>query len=135
MKVKLPVYVAVMISMLISIIALPVMAEEDVPMWVSRARLAYVGRSSGGPDAVVGLIHIRDANLSTVAGATVTVEWTLPDGTVCQEAAVTAFQGIAEFSVWEGRGEYELCVIDVTKEGWVYDPDRDRDSCPIFQVP
>lgn len=136
MKTRLPLYVALGVSILMSMVSLPAWADEDpVPMWVSRARLAYVGRSSTGPDAVVGLIHIRDANLATVAGATVVVEWTLPGGTAFQEEAVTAFQGIARFSVWEGRGEYQLCVLDVIKEGWTYDPTRDRESCPIFVVP
>jgi hypothetical protein len=136
MKAKLPLYLAIVVSMLVSAIAFPVLAAEGpIPMWVSRARLAYVGRSSTGPDAVVGMIHIRDATLAKVEGATVTAEWTLPDGTVFQETAVTAFQGVARFSVWEGRGVYKLCVIDATKEGWLYDPNLDRESCPVFTVP
>lgn len=135
MKTKSPLYLAIVVSMLVSAIAFPVLAEEDpIPMWVSRARLAYVGRSSTGPDAVSGLIHIRDANKSMVERAKVTVEWTLPDGTTVQETAFTAFQGIARFSVWEGRGVYKLCVIDAIKAGRLYDPNLDRESCIVFTV-
>jgi hypothetical protein len=136
MKAKLPLYLSIVVGILLSLVAFPVLAEgSPIPMWVSRARLAYVGRSSTGPDAVVGMIHVRDATQAMVAGASVTVEWTLPDGTILQETALTAFQGVAEFRVWAGRGAYRLCVIDVTKEGWLYDPDLDRESCPVFIVP
>jgi hypothetical protein len=122
--------------MLVSLVAIPVLADDDpIPMWVSRARLAYNGRSSSSPDRVVGLIHVRDANQAMVSGAAVTAEWTLPDGTVLQETAFTAFQGIAQFTVWAGRGVYKLCLIDVTKEGWLYDPDRDLETCPTLSVP
>lgn len=135
MKTKLPLYLAIVVTMLVSAIAFPVLAAEDpIPMWVSRARLAYVGRSSTGPDAVVGLIHIRDAAKAKVEGATVTAEWTLPDGTFFQETAVTDSAGIARFSIWVGQGDYTLCVKGVTKEGWLYDPNLDRESCPVFTV-
>ncbi|MCU0522001.1 MAG: hypothetical protein MUF84_15080 [Anaerolineae bacterium] len=132
MKAKLTLVIALCI--LLSSIALPVLAEDSIAMWVSRARLAYVGRSSTGPDAVVGLIHVRDANLQMVDGATVTATWTTPDGRV-QQTAVTAFQGIAEFRIWAGRGTYTLCVDGVTKDGWLYAPSLDRGICPTFRVP
>ena len=133
MKAKLTLIIA--LCVLLSFIALPVLAEDPIAMWVSRARLAYVGRSSTGPDAVVGLIHVRDANLQMVAGATVTATWTTPDGEELHQTAVTAFQGIAEFRIWEGRGEYTLCVDGVTKGGWLYNPGLDRNTCPTFLVP
>ena len=137
MKTKQSLYLAIVVSMLVSAIAFPVLAAEDpIEMWVSRARLAYVGRSSTGPDAVVGLIHIRDATKAKVEGVTVTATWTLPDGNVLEgETAVTDHAGIARFSVWEGPGEYELCVDDASKKGWRYDPTLDRESCPVFTVP
>jgi hypothetical protein len=136
MKTKLPLYLAIVVCMLVSAIAFPVLAAGDpIPMWVSRARLAYVGRSSTGPDAVVGMIHIRDATKAKVAGATVTAEWTLPGGTVFQETAPTDSAGIARFSEWVGQGDYRLCVIDATKAGWLYDPTLDRESCSAFRVP
>lgn len=136
MRAKLLLYLAIVVGILLSLVAFPVLAEGNpIPMWVSRARLAYVGRSSTGPDAVVGMIHLRDATRAMVEAAAVSVEWTLPDGTVLQETALTAFQGVAEFRAWAGRGAYRLCVTDVTKEGRLYDPDLDRESCPVFIVP
>jgi hypothetical protein len=121
--------------MLATVVALPVIADDPIAMWVSRVRLAYNGRSSHSPDRIVGLIHVRDGNLATVPGTEVTAEWALPDGTVLEETAVTAFQGIATFTIWEGRGEYRLCVTDLTKDGWDYHPDLNRETCAKFRLP
>jgi hypothetical protein len=135
MKAKLPLYLVIAAVMLVSLMAVPVLADDEpIPMWISRARLAYNGRSSSSPDRVVALIHVRDANLTMVEGAAVTAEWTLPDGTVSQSTALTAFQGIAQFSVWAGRGVYTLCVLDVTKAGWLYDPGLNLETCATLSV-
>jgi hypothetical protein len=132
MKAKL-LSVAILAVMLGTMLAIPVMAEdEETTMWVSRVRVAWTGRSSGGTDWIVGMVHIRDANLQAVEGATVTAEWTLPDGTVLEKTAVTAdVTGIATFGIWTGKGVYRLCVKDVTKEGWLYDPALNTETCGV----
>lgn len=136
MKVKHVLYLVIIIGMLAPAIAFPVLAEEgDIPMWVHRARLAYVGRSSGGPDAMVAYVHIRDASLDMVEGAAVTIQWTLPDGsTPDEEMLITDSCGVAKFTRWDGEGEYKFCVTDVTKAGWDYDPDLglNRDTCAVL---
>ena len=136
------IYLAILLGLLLPISALPVVADAgDIAMWIQRARLTWTGRSSGGPDAMVGYIHIRDINNDMVQGALVTAEWTLPDGDTLPHTVVTSRQGIAIFSVWEGRGEYKLCVTDVTKSGWEYEEDLNFDTvhndiyCPVFVVP
>jgi hypothetical protein len=135
MKSKL-LFVALIAVVLGAMIAVPAMAEEDegIPTWVSSVRLAYNGRSSSSSDRIVGMVHIRDANLATVEGAAVTAEWSLPDGTVKEETAVTAFQGIATFKVWAGSGKYQLCVSEVTKGGWLYDSDLNVETCGVLEV-
>ena len=133
-------YVAIVAGVLVSTLALPVLAEGDtIPMWVHRIRLAYVGRNCSCPDQMVALIHIRDATNAMVADAKVIAKWTvtLPDGTVevVEQTSTTAFQGIAEFAVpAERSGEYEICVVGVTKEGWQYDASLDRESCPVIRA-
>jgi hypothetical protein len=134
MTAKQRIFVATVAAMFVIMSAVPVMAADPIAMWVSRVRLAYNGRSSHSPDRVVGMIHIRDANLATVAGAQFTARWTLPDGTVSQETALSAFQGIATFTIWAGRGEYEICVTDVTKDGWDYYPYLNRETCAELTV-
>ena len=142
MKSKL-LFVALVVVVLGAMLAVPAMAEEeeDVAMWVTGVRLAYNGRSSSGSDRVVGMVHVRDADYAAVEGATVTAVWTLPDGTevpTVEQTVVqteeTAFQGIASFTVWAGYGTYELCVTDVTKEGWQYDASQDIESCGVLVI-
>lgn len=140
MKLKQVLYAAILAGLLVSLGALPAgiqpaLADDPTTMWVHRARLAYTGRSSHGPDAMVAFIHIRDANLEMVPGATVSAEWTFPDGTTLLDAAVTNEQGIAILSLWEGRGQYQICVLDVTRAGWLYDASLDREGCAVFTLP
>ncbi len=134
MKRKL-LFVTLIAVVLGAVIALPAMAgEDDITMWVSRVRLAYNGRSSSSPDRVVGMVHVRDANLAAVEGAVVTAVWTLPNGTTLQQTALTAFQGVATFTVWAGTGAYQLCVTDVTKDGWLYKPDLNLETCSVLVI-
>lgn len=134
MKTKL-LLVAMVAAVLGAMFAMPVMAEEEEStMRITRVRLAYNGRSSSSPDRVVAMVHVRDANMAAVEGAIVTGEWTLPDGTVQEVTAITEFQGIATFQVWAGRGMYQLCVKDVTKEGCVYDSSQNLQTCGSIEV-
>lgn len=135
MKAKALLYLAVVVGLLLPLGAGPVMAEEAIPMWVHRLRVAYTGRSSTGPDDVVAFAHIRDATLDMVAGAKVTAEWKFYGAFVKSETVETNAQGIAVFKLWLGRGVYQICVTDVTKPGWDWDPDLDREECPEFTVP
>ena len=132
-------YVAILAGVLVSTLALPVLADGDTPMWVHRIRLAYVGRNCSCPDRMVAMVHIRDATKAMVADAEVTVEWTVPkpDGTVAvvEQTAVTAFQGIAEFAVPAAQaGEYKLCVVSVTEAEREYRPLSDREECPTIRA-
>ena len=141
-KAKQLLHAAIFAGVLVSTLALPVLADGDtipIPMWVHRIRLAYIGRTCTCPDRMVALIHIRDATKDMVADAKVIAKWTvtLPDGTVevVEQTSTTAFQGIAEFAVpAERSGEYEICVVGVTKEGWQYDASLDRESCPVIRA-
>ena len=129
MRIKRVLFAAVVAAMLLTMLALPAMAEGDTAMWVSQVRLAWNGRSSSSSDRVVAMVHVRDANLAAVDGAVVTAEWTLPDGEVLEATAVTDFQGIATFEVWEGGGAYALCVTDLAKAGWFYAPELNIETC------
>jgi hypothetical protein len=126
MRTRKILYLAIAAAILSLAVALPALAEEPIPMWIQRNRMAWTGRSSGGPDMVVAKIHIFDANRAMVTDAKVTATWTHtgPLGTtiIAGVDSFTAFQGIAEFRLWKGRGEYEICVTDVDKGGWLYDP-------------
>ncbi len=95
---KAKVFLIVALGILVSLVALPVLAANDpISMWVSRVRLAYIGRSSSSPDRVMGMVYVRDANRKPVIGAAVTVRWTLPDGTV-----VTDYEPVTSIEGWVG---------------------------------
>ena len=107
MKTRHVLYIVIVAGLLASAIALPALADEgDIEMWVHRARVAYTGRSSGGTDTMVAFIYIRETNLEMVEGALVTADWALPDGSTREDTMLTNAQGIAAFSLWEGRGTY-----------------------------
>jgi hypothetical protein len=125
---------AAAVAMLGALIAVPVIAGEDITMWVSNVRLAYNGRSSSSPDRVVAMVHVRDENKARVSGATVRAGWTLPDGTTREETAVTTSQGIATFRVWAGSGHYTLCVQEVTRAEYVYDSALNVKTCGTLVV-
>jgi hypothetical protein len=139
MKAKL--FAVVAMSVLLLSVAMPVLAVEDgsVSMWVSRVRLNYIGRSYSCPDRVMGLVYLRDDGSGYFGSATVTVEWTLPDGTALPQMAMTPYRGgIARFTVWAGPGQYKLCVTNVTdgtKMARVYDPELNIQNCIIYSVP
>jgi hypothetical protein len=135
MKIKRALYLAIIVGLLASMGAIPALAEDgDIPMWVQRARLTYTGRSSGGPDEMVAYIHIRDAELNMVEGATVEATWRMLDDEPASlvETAVTNEQGIAIFTNWSGAGDYEICVTGVDKEGWVW---TGEEVCAVYWLP
>ncbi len=136
MKTRHVLYIVIVAGLLASAIALPALADEgDIEMWVHRARVAYTGRSSGGTDTMVAFIHIRDTNLEMVEGALVTADWALPDGSTREDTMLTNAQGIGAFSLWEGRGTYEICVTGVTEDGRVYDEELNWETCGTFVLP
>jgi len=136
MKIRNLLNALLLVAILAFAFAVPIMAQDEpTTMFVQRARLAHTGRSSHSPDAIVAYIHVRDETLAMVPGVAVTVQWTLPDGTQYLETAISEFQGIASFSDWAGRGTYKVCVIDMVKTGWLWNPALDLESCPVFVVP
>jgi hypothetical protein len=127
-------YAVLVAALVVLAVAVPVLAEGDIPMWVQRARLAYVGRNCSCPDRMVAMVHIRDATKSMVAGALVTVNWTVPysDEEITQKAQTNS-QGIAEFDVPSAvAGDYVLCIDAVTAAERTYDPGLDREVCPVI---
>lgn len=135
MQTRKLVYLALVVALLLPAAVFAVAADgEETPMWVTRVRLAYNGRSSHSADRIVAMIHIRDADKDAVEGAEVTALWTLPDGSELEETAVTNEMGVAEFRVWAGRGVYQICVEDVAKEGWVYDAELNDETCDVLEV-
>lgn len=127
--------ITIVAAILLSTIAIPVLAEDEIPMWVSSIRLTFRGRNASAPK-VVGTVTVRDANRDPVAGAHVVVEFTDPEGYVSLKGGETSDLGTASFELRPREsGLYELCVFSVSKEGWEYDPDLNVETCDTFIVP
>ena len=80
-------------------------------------------------------ITIKDQDAGPVNGATVSAQWTLPKGRQVNQQQVTGATGVASFSIRSKAGTYQICVTDVTKAGWIYNPSQNVKTCETLTVP
>jgi hypothetical protein len=73
-------------------------------------------------------VKIVDLDGKGVDNAKVTIEVTLPDGTVEKMIGLTNKKGVAEFKLGKEEGLYCVEVIDVEKEGWQHIDGRHIDG-------
>ncbi|NTU55576.1 MAG: fibronectin type III domain-containing protein [Anaerolineales bacterium] len=83
--------------------------------------ISLSGYVSRGRAYITGYVYVKDASGKTVPNATVSIRWTLPDGSIRTASAVTNSLGRASFSVSGARGLYILTVMNVAKSGQVFD--------------
>ena len=108
---------------------------EPTPMFVQFIYLTPI-EPLPGLELVLGLVRIVDENLDAVPGATVDLEWTLPGGYPVPQSKPTNSNGMAVTPMWGfWPGTYQLCVTDVTAEGYVYDPDQNLETCETIALP
>jgi hypothetical protein len=86
---------------------------------------------------VLSLVPIRDQDNNRIGEATVSAQWTLPNG---HQPPVrqgdTNSNGLARFRIRTPlTGDYEICVTDVVKDGYVYDPGQNVETCETITVP
>jgi len=74
-----------------------------------------------GAQNVSGQVLVKDENGARIAGATVSVTWTLPDLSTLPQSAVTSAGGVAQFSVTGGTGLYTLTITNITQDGYAFD--------------
>ena len=102
---------------------------------VACIRLRYADWD-GGQYMVRSLVCILDPGGEPVSGVRVTADWTLPDGSTKTQRALTNVRGQARF--WVGSrqtGEYQICIAQLEKNGYAYDPDQDVVRCDTLVVP
>jgi GTP-binding protein HflX len=101
---------------------------------VSSISLTYQFQS--GKYTVTAAVKIVNQYNQWVGGATVSATWTLPNGSLQSQQALTNTSGVAKFNVRSPlTGIYKICVTDVVKSGWVYDPDQNVETCDTLAVP
>jgi len=81
-------------------------------------------------------VTVRDAIDQAVAGATVTLRTTQPDGHQVLATGDTDDYGVATFQLKSGQqGSYTSTVVGVVKGGWAYDDDDNDETEEELEVP
>ena len=110
-----------------------VVIPEDT-MHVHRLRLSY--RPQGNKHLIMGLVRILDQDHKGANEAAVSIMCTRPKGQPFGLEEVTNDQGVAWFDLLAPMaGDYECCVTDVVKDGWVYRPNQNVQTCETVTVP
>jgi hypothetical protein len=102
-------------------------------MHVESIVMSYV--VSGRNRIVTAKIKINDASNNPVSGASVAAQWTLPNGSKKNQTATTAADGVATFHYTSKKGTYKICVTNVTKAGYTYDPAGNHITCNSISAP
>jgi hypothetical protein len=135
MKARHVLYLATIAGILMLALAAPVLADV-IPMSVDRIRMIQTGLSSStkGRNDVAAMIRIVDEDGEPVVGALVRTEWTLPNEETADAENDTCSQGVASvFVPLVEPGTYEMCVASVEKDGWLYEPDPQKE-CAVLSV-
>jgi hypothetical protein len=104
-------------------------------MHVSVIKVKYADRG-GGRYVVSSSMRILDQDNHVVSGATVSSEWTLPDGSTLAQQALTNAKGIASFRIKSLQtGTHSICVTNVAKSGFIYDPIQNGETCDAVTIP
>jgi hypothetical protein len=115
--------------------AFTITGEPGNTLHVDRIKIRYLERLPG-KYVVQGALRILDQDGQAVANALVTAEWTLPNGATTTQQVLTTLQGLARFRIKSTQtGNHEMCVTDVTKAGYTYDPDQNNETCKTIQIP
>jgi hypothetical protein len=93
-------------------------------------------RSSGNRYRISCSVPVLDQNSVVVSGATVTLQWSLPNGKTLTQNAVTTKKGVATFYYLAGgSGLYTVTVMNVVAVGYMYDPSQNYETSEEFIIP
>jgi hypothetical protein len=70
---------------------------------------------------ITGDVTVKNSQGQAVSNASVSVRWTLPNGSTQTAVAATGSTGRARFTVSGPRGNFTLTVVSVTKTGYAFD--------------
>lgn len=98
-----------------------VTVEPTNPL-VRSVAIILVPRPIGTFHLIIGLVVVRDDAGAPVPGATVSANWTLPNGTVQNRTAVSNASGLAPFFTFDGLGTYTLEITNIAAAGFTFDP-------------
>ena len=90
-------------------------------MSVGNITLSYKAKSR----TMNALVWVQDENDTGVKGAEIHAKWTLPDGSIIEDYSSTGNKSKAAFTLkTDVAGLYTLTIVEVTKAGNSFDPDK-----------
>ena len=82
------------------------------------------------------MVAVRDQNGVAVSGTEVTAEITLPSGMTRTRSSTTGATGRAMFlAASKMGGTWQVCVTDIVKAGFTYDPNQNSETCDSIVYP
>jgi PKD repeat protein len=84
--------------------------------------ISLSAKLAGSKVTATGQVTVRDGTGKLIPGATISAQWTRPNGTVVTQTATTGRTGVAQFQTSGGRGTYTLTVTGITKYLYIFDP-------------
>jgi carboxypeptidase T len=103
-------------------------------MHVAGIKLVY--RTVARGFIVSSAIKIVNQNSQVVPSAVVTGQWTLPNGSVRNTQGTSAANGVAILKTVSAlTGPFQICVTDVVKSGYTYDPSQNVITCKTITIP
>lgn len=103
---------------------------------VANIRLRGSVKEASDLPQVQAVVRIRDQVGQLAPGAEVRVEVTLPNGLSEEMSALTNAKGRVKFWIRSKQpGLWRVCVLDVTREGFTYDPSQNEETCDSIVYP
>jgi hypothetical protein len=127
-------YVSLVIVLMMTMFtSSPVLADPPDTMWVKSIKMSVSGAATHN---VKANLVIWDSDGDGTGGATVTTTWTLPNGSKKTMIGTTNSDGQVFISVYSTlSGTYRMCVTDVSRKGYNYNPTRNLIKCRSIVVP
>jgi PKD repeat protein len=118
------------------VVSHPITVQPPVgnKLHVNGLLLSYTGTAV--PYKLRSVITVHDQAHARAAGVTVYGTWTLPNGRSINRTALTNQLGKASIPMSGKAGTYQLCVTDLVKAGYSYDPaGNEVPACQTITVP
>jgi formylglycine-generating enzyme required for sulfatase activity len=109
---------------------------ETASLHLNRMKQNWAYAVRPGYYKVITNLIVHDEEHGRAAGVTVEGDWTLPDLSVIHQSVLTNSQGQAKFRLKSTQnGTHRLCVTDMVKEGYIYDPaSSETPECMSIEV-
>ena len=105
----------------------PTLHVEDITM---------TKRQQGGKWVLKAIITVTDQAGEPGSGADVTIEAEMPNGMIREATRTTNLAGRTTFSGGTTfLGTWTVCVTDIFKDGFVYDPSQNVETCDSITIP